>query len=566
MKLQLTLVYILFSQLGEAQLINFYKIPEQQFNFEEAIGLEESEEDTEFESFEISNQISVGQYQLYLESIKFDSTNNFYLSQFPDSTILPEEKYTQYLSDSRFTNLPIMGISWENAMNFCIWKTRTEHIDDTIDYYYRIPLLDEWVSAKYYHNSNKAKFRPLKGFEIDKKYSDWLLNSKDESMQEFSDKSMGVNYVYFARQTDPLAMKRKMIIGNSYHFEIPSVKEQMLLNFYQNEGYKHVGFRIIRIRRDAIGNRKTYSNHSLTHKNINLKSNHQSILVEDLNITSNFEKGQFKGRYISTYLNGNTKVKGRFKNNQRIGPWYFYSKTGNLITARFYFDNFRFRTLFPNIEEDEYIRLQNKEIQEFGKNADGFIGYFYISERMVLWSKRIWREISLVNNPELFNDYPEIVDFFIDMIKLNHLTAYNSNSDQFKTELTSKDIANIEDETFELTGFKIKEDCFFDNERLISESRIIGLAPYSIDESGNEKILFWLYYPELRNSLANLELSISGIKRINSMDDLFFYRYFYSKITKVSNLTEEMTDEKDVYLEEIIIKEAEHDLIIKLHR
>ncbi|MFK8036998.1 MAG: gliding motility protein GldN [Crocinitomicaceae bacterium] len=126
----------------------------------------------------------------------------------------------------------------------------------------------------------------------------------------------------------------------------------------------------------------------------------------------------------------------------------------------------------------------------------------------------------------------------------------------------------------DIVQYKIKEQVFFDKERSVKETRILGIAPmvYARDNNGNItgfRELFWLYFPQCRYVFQNffVQSSQNDAQRM-SFDDLFWKRKFTSYIVKESNLYDRDIDTYkagvDALLESEKIKadifEFEHDL------
>ena len=88
----------------------------------------------------------------------------------------------------------------------------------------------------------------------------------------------------------------------------------------------------------------------------------------------------------------------------------------------------------------------------------------------------------------------------------------------------------------------MKEDWIFDKQLSSMYVRIIGLAPImkKYDENGNfmaDIVMFWTYYPDLRNILINEEVfNPLNDSQLISWDDLFEMRLFSSHIIKESNV------------------------------
>jgi gliding motility associated protien GldN len=100
----------------------------------------------------------------------------------------------------------------------------------------------------------------------------------------------------------------------------------------------------------------------------------------------------------------------------------------------------------------------------------------------------------------------------------------------------------------EVQELLVKEEWFFDTRYSQMFVRIIGICPIRVyyrqlrtvdEEEEGEKVkarLFWVYYPEIRKTLANT-LCFTGENEISQMsfDDLFLKRYFNSYIVAEAN-------------------------------
>jgi gliding motility associated protien GldN len=93
-------------------------------------------------------------------------------------------------------------------------------------------------------------------------------------------------------------------------------------------------------------------------------------------------------------------------------------------------------------------------------------------------------------------------------------------------------------ESKDIIKYILKEDWFFDKERSVMDVRIIGLAPvFKADTSKEETIIFWTYFPQVRDVLKNYyaydtKNTVGG----NTFDHVFMSRRFNSVIYKESTL------------------------------
>ena len=97
----------------------------------------------------------------------------------------------------------------------------------------------------------------------------------------------------------------------------------------------------------------------------------------------------------------------------------------------------------------------------------------------------------------------------------------------------------------DIKAYYVIEDKFFDKKRSVLDSRIIGIAP--IAELINKEtfeleptILFWVWYPEIRQILANSimhndEVKFTGPNHM-TFSEFFDKRLFSSTIRKESNM------------------------------
>ncbi len=290
---------------------------------------------------------------------------------------------------------------------------------------------------------------------------------------------------------------------------------------------------------------------------------------EDKNIHCiyNLSNGMFNGQYKSFYKNGKIKASGKFADNSRNGIWTLWSKDGKILVKRDYSNNYEYKQIFPvNIKNSNYLGE---------RDSNGTIKDFDVKEQMIAQSQRIWRFITINNNDFLFkNNY--LGNLLMNMVLKSKTIAYDAINDEFTKPYSIEELTNKYDfNKIEIIAYKIKEIWFFDNVRKISESRIIGICPvavYRLDTS-KQFDLFWLYYPDIRANLAKEKLNFA-LPNIKNLDDVFFFRYFSSKIYKEDNVyNKEIKDYKngneiDVEAERIMLNlfESEHDFWLEFSK
>lgn len=197
-----------------------------------------------------------------------------------------------------------------------------------------------------------------------------------------------------------------------------------------------------------------------------------------------------------------------------------------------------------------------------------------LREDDIMWKKRVWREIDVRQKANMPFRYSgdentgggSFIEILIDAVKRGKIQAYSPYDERFTTPFTKEQIIDvlvgqpdtvyIEDmETGErkmvvtrkefdpntINKYRIKEDVMFDRNLGRKVTRIIGMAPLRDQTNSSGEYIgtapfFWLYYPDIRDVLAQYEVfnPENDIARM-TWDDYFEGRYFSSYIYKVSN-------------------------------
>ena len=226
----------------------FHVIPERELNLDSIVGDSNRHEKQLISGFEISDFVTLKDYKLFLKDVQHDSSAVFYQSQLPDSTIADQKRIEIYLTNPIYEKEPIVGISWEAAMNYCKWKTRIDH-GDSLGFSYRLPLASEWISAYTYFKEKNVTT------DMNEIYSDWLLSAFDESIIEMRERFAfwSYDYCYEFKQNDPPILKKKMIAGNSFFIQSHSLLFKKF-GFYSTHnvkahfksGRKYLSFRMVK--------------------------------------------------------------------------------------------------------------------------------------------------------------------------------------------------------------------------------------------------------------------------------------------------------------------------------
>lgn len=206
----------------------------------------------------------------------------------------------------------------------------------------------------------------------------------------------------------------------------------------------------------------------------------------------------------------------------------------------------------------DYTSLQQK----------GALAYPPVRAADVLWEKRIWRELDTREKMNHAFRYEQAPFFSILMegIQNGSLEAFSPENDQFSIPMSFDELSlNLSQEDtmvivdpvtgeerwqpirndfdpLSIIRYRIKEVWYFDTRYSTLKVRILGIAPiYSdYDQNGNlrfERPLFWVYYPEARDFLAQQAVFHGFNDRPTmSWEDMLEMRFFSSYITKESDI------------------------------
>lgn len=204
-------------------------------------------------------------------------------------------------------------------------------------------------------------------------------------------------------------------------------------------------------------------------------------------------------------------------------------------------------------------------------NMEDAVPFAYpeVNKKNIRFYKRVWRDIDLKDEKNNILAIPgnSLIEVVMKAIEKGKLSLYSPDDDAFKGRLSAQEgmarfadsvlvpifdgegnqidskMALNEFDPARVTKFRIKEDIFFDKQRSRLETRIIGVAPLmnittsaELAESVGATPAFWLYFPQLRYSLIQVDISDpdKGLYDM-TMDDFFVQNKFASTIVRESS-------------------------------
>ena len=110
----------------------------------------------------------------------------------------------------------------------------------------------------------------------------------------------------------------------------------------------------------------------------------------------------------------------------------------------------------------------------------------------------------------------------------------------------------------QLKEIQIMGDWFYNSNRKLSEYRVLAISPVPMDSNIKQ---IWYYYPDIRSTLAKLQVE-SENPMIHNLDDIFYFGEYPYLIYKVENMEDtafeksKLADETQKILQENLMIEA----------
>lgn len=213
-----------------------------------------------------------------------------------------------------------------------------------------------------------------------------------------------------------------------------------------------------------------------------------------------------------------------------------------------------FAQMPTEVDEHEYGVPQLQEVSGYQSSAAYQLPWTPIAEKDVTWKKRVWRDIDVndAQNKAFANDKSNpgnsnLVSILLEGIFSGKIKAYdpilqNWTKEYSKAELIALMSPGKGSDGWDLTQvskYEIKEDWLFIKDKGQLVVRIAGLMPMrkvkGADGQITEQPMFLLYYPDIRNYLAQHKVLAGGqIYEGKNWDELFEGRSFVSTIVKVN--------------------------------
>jgi gliding motility-associated lipoprotein GldK len=197
---------------------------------------------------------------------------------------------SKYYWHPGFDDYPVVGINWKQASAFCNWRTQRQNeyfsrIGDATVMDYRLPTENEWEYAArgglqnsmypwggYYSRNQQGEFmanyKPMRGnyiedgglttmkvaeypandfalYDMAGNVAEWTSTAFDELSQTLVS-DLNPDFKYNAQDSDPSAMKRKVIRGGSWKDIGYFVQVSSKTYEYQDSATSFIGFRCVR--------------------------------------------------------------------------------------------------------------------------------------------------------------------------------------------------------------------------------------------------------------------------------------------------------------------------------
>jgi gliding motility associated protien GldN len=251
------------------------------------------------------------------------------------------------------------------------------------------------------------------------------------------------------------------------------------------------------------------------------------------------ENGMLNGTF-KKYTFDQVVLEGGLVNNLRNGEWKVYNNKGVQCLSLRYEKGILVKVSQAKNEKGEDLPAPKILPVSLKKDEHGLIPWKKINEAEVEWSKRVWRKLEPCEVNKCFFGDNKFFGHLFKQIHSGKLKAYDTTSEEFTEQITPEKWKSIIPAgNFDVVAWIVKEDYFYRKGSQQVEVKQVGICPV-IEEKKDNKIivrkLFWLYYPDVRKTLATFAVSFSDDNRIAHTDDVFYFRHFAGQIYKEGNV------------------------------
>ena len=237
------------TKLWEPEPKEMYFIPAGSFVLKRTDGSKTKDFEVTIDAFWMKyGEVSNKEYFEYIKSVQKDSLKEFYESALPDPVKAP---FKDYFSDKKYSDFPVVGISLQQAVDFCKWKTRFENqkllskgkppVQN-----YRIPSEVEWVYASFGgvkpEEIGKPKISGLSKISSNKQ-NEWGLYNMFDNVSEWTCTAFDPEtYLSKLSNYSGTGIDKIVVRGNNYKNSV--VDEKIILD--GTNSFDYVGFRYVR--------------------------------------------------------------------------------------------------------------------------------------------------------------------------------------------------------------------------------------------------------------------------------------------------------------------------------
>jgi formylglycine-generating enzyme required for sulfatase activity len=142
-----------------------------------------------------------------------------------------------YFTNPKYDNYPVIGVTWDGARYYCIWRTKEENKklkgqDKTLQVDYRLPTEYEWEYALSFNDSkSNGDSNELRQINDGNKNKLGLFNLNSNVSEWTSSSGSGDSKAY------------KVVKGSSWKSDSKDTQRQLVL---PDKGTDYIGFRIVK--------------------------------------------------------------------------------------------------------------------------------------------------------------------------------------------------------------------------------------------------------------------------------------------------------------------------------